>query len=208
MCQEQTCVSHLYMVMEFDNDTFYSNGNRLTDATHNVCRKRMCVGEICVKCCDVSCCWICVSLTLRKWSVPACSLTDRRARPVIHTHTCLCTHVFHPHRVLSMLRKHVWYLRAQTLSFWTHNAHPILVMEGPNPWEWLLLKVALHKYPSFTWLTSAHTQTYTHRSCVHISPNMLSLQAISCNYSCVPTGTGSKTQQRDENIEDMERDRL
>lgn len=52
----KTCVSFLYEVMGADNDTFYSDGNRLTDATLNVCWERMSVGEICVKCSDVSCC--------------------------------------------------------------------------------------------------------------------------------------------------------
>lgn len=84
--------------MEADNDIFCSSGTRRSDATVTVCCKRMSVGET-VKCGDISCCWICVSLTLRKWGVPACSLSDRRVYPAsqtrsqshTHTHTPSCT---------------------------------------------------------------------------------------------------------------------
>lgn len=95
--------------MEADNGIFCSSGTRRSDATVSVSCKRMSVGETCVKCGDISCCWICVSLTLRKWGVPACSLSDRRVYPAsqtrsqsqsqshtdtpahVHTHTHSCT---------------------------------------------------------------------------------------------------------------------
>ncbi len=39
---DQTHVSLPYVVIEADNDTFYSNGNRLTDAALRVLEKNVC----------------------------------------------------------------------------------------------------------------------------------------------------------------------
>lgn len=156
-----------------------------------------------------------VRLTLRKWSVPACCLTDRQSLSIAYTRTH--THITLLHRLTSILHKQeptctntgIHILNTQHIH--THTL-TTLAVAGPDPWDWLSLKVGLRKYSPLcsAHLTSAqrcthankhtHSHTHTQSPCVHVSPHTLPLQGISCGYSCVPTGIGSQRHNREKRI--------
>lgn len=108
----------------------------------------MSVGETCVKCGDISCCWICVSLTLRKWRVPACSLSDRRVYPASQTRSQSQSHTntrarTHTHTQLH----HVIDTTQTTHSVHTVNMYVSLGMAGPDPKDWFSLQRACVNIP-------------------------------------------------------------
>lgn len=133
--------------MEADNDIFCSSGTRRSDATVSVCCKRMSVGETCVKCGDISCCWICVSLTLRKWGVPACSLSDRRVYPASQTRSQSQSHTDTHARPHTHTQLHRVIDTTQTShSVHTVNTYVSLAVAGPDPKDWFPLQHRLCKY--------------------------------------------------------------